>query len=311
MASYLITEAQIPILESLDQNAAKKLKEICKDIEGLMINTNSRISTLLQNQQTSFFKAFKIVVEQISSDFRNLQQKFEEYIAYHENETEVVNAQNKLVFFRNECQVLNKLCIELKCENQQLKVKIKEIEQEVNNQKMILLKQATKNSQLQELISFYKQKLQVLNQQQKQIENDSVKFHSLINKDTKFRVPQLKLHHRYHTEIQDNDHNSIITYSQKNQTINICKTSKPKNNLTLLNRTTDDILETSTGKKDFKQFDKFYERSYKSRAKSQQQTLKINENSETTQKTQEISSSLIKNIRVNPSYYQNNLTVSS
>lgn len=65
---------------------------MCKDIEGLMINTNSRISTLLQNQQTSFFKAFKIVVEQISSDFRNLQQKFEEYIAYHENETEVYNS---------------------------------------------------------------------------------------------------------------------------------------------------------------------------------------------------------------------------
>ncbi|CAK73084.1 unnamed protein product (macronuclear) [Paramecium tetraurelia] len=303
MASHLITEAQIPILESLDSNAAKKLKEMCRDIE--------ESQRYYRTSKQAFFKAFKIVVEQISSDFRNLQQKFEEYIAYHENETEVVNAQNKLVFFRNECQVLNKLCTELKCENQQLKVKIKEIEQEVNNQKMILLKQATKNSQLQQLILFYKEKQEALNQQYKHPKNDSVKFHSLINKDANLRVPQLKLHHRYHTEIQENDHNSIITYSQKHQTINICKTSKPKPNLILLNRTTDDILETQTEKQNMKQFDQFYERSYKSRTKSQQQTMKIHENSETTQKTQEISSSLIKNIRVNPSYYQQNLTVSS
>ncbi|CAD8087320.1 unnamed protein product [Paramecium sonneborni] len=309
--SYLITEAQIPILESLDSKVAKKLKEMCKDIEGLIIKTNTKISTLLQNQEISFIKAFKIVVEQISTDFRNLQQKFEEYIAYHENETELVNAQNKLVFFRNQCQVLNKTCSELKCENQQLRVQIKELDQEVSNQKMILLKQATKNSQLQELIFLYKQKQQQCNQQQQQSQNDSVKFHSIMKKDQKLKVPQLKLQNRYNTDIQENDHNSILTYSQKNQTINVCKSQKPKCYLTLLNRTSDEILETSTRKQTFQQFDQFYERSYRSRAQSQQQTLKLKQNSETTQKTQEISSSLIKSIRVNPSYYQSHLVDSS
>lgn len=87
-----ITENFLPTLEVLDTNQARKLKELCKDMEHLMGNTNEKIQTILQTQQNKFFKAFKVVIETMFQEFQNLQKKFEEYIAYHENETEVVNA---------------------------------------------------------------------------------------------------------------------------------------------------------------------------------------------------------------------------
>ncbi|CAD8044898.1 unnamed protein product [Paramecium primaurelia] len=305
MSTLYLTGPQITY-DSFDSNVAKKLKDICKEMEVLIINTNQKFSSLLQSQQNSFYKAFKLVIEQMSTDFKNLQQKFDEYITYHENETEVVKTQNKLIFFRDECQVLNKLCIDLKHQNQELKQKVKELEQEINNHKFILVKQISKNSKINEEIQIMKVQMQLSQQTQLINKNNDQN----ITNEKKLKVPHLKLNNRYHTEFTDYDHQSISTFSNKNQIINLQKETKQKKNLSFINKTSEELTNAQSSKQNLYHIDQFFEKSYNSRTKSQQHTLKKLEQTELSQKIPERSSSNLKYNKVNSQYYKNNPSIS-
>ncbi|CAD8133433.1 unnamed protein product [Paramecium octaurelia] len=305
MSTLYLTGPQ-PTYYSLDSNVARKLKDICKEMEVLIINTNSKFSSLLQSQQNSFYKAFKLVVEQMSADFKNLQQKFDEYISYHENETEVVKTQNKLIFFRDECQVLNKLCIDLKHQNQELKQKVKDLEQEINNHKFILVKQISKNSKINEEMEIMKLQMQ-LGQHSQQINKNADQN---VTNDKKLKVPHLKLNNRYHTELTDYDHQSISTFSNKNQIINLQKDTKQRKNLSFVNKTSEELTNAQSSKQHLYHIDQFFEKSFNSRTKSQQHTLKKLEQTELSQKVPERSSSNLKYNKVSTQYYKNNPSIS-
>ncbi|KAM3129837.1 hypothetical protein pb186bvf_018047 [Paramecium bursaria] len=150
-----LTEINLPTLQSYDVSQAKKLKEICKDMEELMGQTQEKIRTIMQQQQGKFFQAFRNVIEKMFKEFQDLQKKFEDYIAFHENETEVFNAQSKLAFFRKECQLLNSLCKNLKQENQQLKLKIEDLQNELSYEHKVLIKQTALKNDLQSQLMRY------------------------------------------------------------------------------------------------------------------------------------------------------------
>ncbi|CAD8052922.1 unnamed protein product [Paramecium sonneborni] len=306
MSTLYLTGSQATY-ESFDVNVANKLKDICKDMEALIIKTNQKFSRLLQSQQNSFYKSFQLVIEQISSDFKNLQQKFDEYVTYYEDETQVAKTQNKLIFFRDECQVLNKLCIDLKHQNQELQQKVKELEQEINNHKFILIKQIDKNSKLNEEAEIMKQKIQL----SQNIQLMSRYNDQNITNEKKLKVPHLKLNNRFPTDLTDFEHQSISTFSNKNQIINLQKEIKSKKNLSLINKTSEELTNTNSSKQKIYQIDQFFEKSFNSRTKSQQHTLKKLEQSEITQKMQERSSSNLRSNKSNTQYQKKIPLISS
>ncbi|CAD8151360.1 unnamed protein product [Paramecium pentaurelia] len=197
----------LPTLEKIHPDQAKNMQELCKEMEGLIDQTNTNVNQMLKSQQNSILNAFKQVLENMKKDIDRINEKFHQYVAFHEQESQVVSAQNKMVFFRQECHTLNEQCKQLKHNVQTLAKANQFLENELMFTKEALLKQVQKNEKLKQTIKRFKEQLN--------------EYSGLKNQNLKIQPTEPKIFQDYQQHIQtsvkrgrqDSSHNKNTSFN--------------------------------------------------------------------------------------------------
>ncbi|CAD8148029.1 unnamed protein product [Paramecium octaurelia] len=222
----------LPTLEKIHPDQAKNMQELCKEMEGLIDQTNTNVNHMLKSQQNSILNAFKQVLENMKKDIDRINEKFHQYVAFHEQESQVVNAQNKMVFFRQECHTLNEQCKQLKHNVQTLAKANQFLENELMFTKEALLKQVQKNEKLKQIIKKFKEQMN--------------EYSDLRNQNLKLQPTESKMLQDYQQHIQtsvkrgryDSSHN-------KNTSINSIPNSETKSKFIFSQQTRAQSLQKS------------------------------------------------------------------
>ncbi|CAD8054935.1 unnamed protein product [Paramecium primaurelia] len=196
----------LPTLEKIHPDQAKNMQELCQEMECLIDQTNTNVNQMLKSQQNNILNAFKQVLETMKKDIDKINEKFHQYVAYNEQESQVINAQNKMVYFRQECHSLNEQCKHLKLNVQTLTKTNKFLENELMFTKEALIKQVKKNEKLQQTIQRFKEQL---------YENQDMKNY---NYNLKILTTEPKMLQDYQQQIQASVRRARFDSSHKKNT---------------------------------------------------------------------------------------------
>ncbi|CAD8069475.1 unnamed protein product [Paramecium sonneborni] len=222
----------LPTLEKIHPDQAKNMQELCKEMEGLIDQTNTNVNQMLKFQQNNILNAFKQILETMKKDIDRINEKFHQYVAFHEQESQVVNAQNKMIFFRQECLTLNEQCKLLKQNVQTLTKTNQFLENELMFTKEALLKQVQKNEKLKQIL--------------KKLQEQLNEYSDLRNQNIKLQSTEPKITQEFYQQIQTSvKRNKNDSFHRKNTSFHSIANSDTKSKFIFSQQTRAQSLQKS------------------------------------------------------------------